>query len=109
MNALGLKTVSAAGTPVQLSASGLKCRTIVVHGLKAIGATTVAPTENVGAVYLMRGNVAKGATGASVAATILPGEKVAIPVADKNSHALLSDFYLDADNNGDGGVISYAM
>ena len=109
MNSLGLITVAAAATPVQLTTNaGIYCNIISVQPIKAGGVAGTAPTENVGAVYLMRGDVDKGTALTSCVLLLRSGDAAFSIKAPTQLGFRLSDFWLDADNSGDGALISYA-
>lgn len=109
MNSLGLKTVTTHGDPVQLTTdTSINCNVISVQPIKAGGATNVAPTENVGVIYLMRGDVAKGTALTSCVLLLRPTDTAYTIKAPKQLGFSLSDFWLDSDEDGDGALISYA-
>ena len=109
MNSLGLKTVTTHGTPVQLTTdTSIHCNVISVQPIKAGGATGVAPTENVGAIYLNRGSAAKGTALTGTVLLLRPVDTAFSIKAPTQLGFQLSHFYLDADNDGDGALISYA-
>ena len=109
MNSLGLKTVTTHGTPVQLTTdTSIKFNVLSIQPIKAGGATGVAPTENVGAIYLMRGDVDKG-TGLTSCVLLLRSGDAAFSIkAPTQLGFQLSHFWLDSDEDGDGALISYA-
>ena len=108
MNSLGLKTVTTAGTPVQLTTSEIFCSQILIQPVRAGGASGTPPTPNTGVVYLMRGNVAK-ATGLGSCIAILQVGADALLIRGTAPNSIdLRLFYLDSDTNGDGALVIYA-
>ena len=109
MKSLGIISVTTAGDPVQLSATNILCNEICVQPFSALGASGTPPTENTGYVYLMRGDVAKGTDGASCVMALPPtaidGRTVR---AQKPLSLNVSEYWLDSDTDGDGGLITYA-
>ena len=108
MDGLGLITVTTHGTRVRLSTTAYNCNGISIQPYRAVGASGVAPTSNTGNIYLMKGNVVKGATGAHIVAVIESDTPMFTLRAEAMLGYTVSDFYLDADNDGDGAVVSYA-
>lgn len=106
MHSLGLKTVVAAGTPVQLAAAaGTKVNSINIQPVKS-GGPYVA---NVGPIYVGLAGMNK-ATLAGVIYILSPTQVGA--TVEPRSYNLpyqddLSNYWLDADNPGDGALISY--
>ena len=98
---IGQKTVAAAGTPVQLSATHVTCKRIIVNPIKS-AAPVVA---NTGAIYLM------SAAGARATATyVIPaasGPQTIDRPPSSGEQFDLFDWWLDADTNGDGALIGY--
>jgi hypothetical protein len=108
MQSLGLKTVTTHGTPVQLTTTDIFTNKLSIQAIKAVGATGVAPTSNVGAIYLMAAKTAKGAAGTDVIAIINADGDLFTLQSPSNLGFDLANYYLDADNDGDGALISYA-
>ena len=105
MQSLGIVTVAASGTPQRLTTNDIKCERISIQPLKAGGAQGTAPTPNTGYVYLLNNSTAKETTLANcVLALAIGADAFTLPVRGIN----LSSLYLDADNSGDGALISYA-
>ena len=105
---LSLKTVTTAGTPVQVSTTNIRCSQITIQPLRGLGASTVAPTQNSGYIYLMNSSTAKGAASTNIVAALASGADAVMLRAEQINGFNLADFYLDADTSGDGAIISYA-
>ena len=89
------KTVAAIATPEAIAADGTYFRTATLIGKKA------ARTNNAGTVY-----IGIGATNDTQAYPVQPGESITLtmPAGEKGD---LNDWYIDAENAGDGLVVIY--
>lgn len=94
---LGFVVVAAAGTPQLISASQLLVGSIRIH------ARSSPSVANVGKVYIGQQGMNKG-TGAGVYAIFDPETVENLQIGPLMDLALI---YIDADNSGDGMLISY--
>lgn len=91
-----IKTVAAAGTPEKISATSIRVRQATLIGNKA------ARTANTGTVY-----VGPGATDDTQIYSIASGEVGAVLQSPDGGLIDLSQWYVDAENNGDGVSVIY--
>lgn len=82
----GGKSVAAAGTPVQLSSTSIKCSAVVITARKG----------NTGSVAYGFDNTVRATAGSEVGAILTPGSSVAIDTRD------VSNIWIDASVNGEG-------
>jgi hypothetical protein len=94
-----LKSVVAAGMPVAFGAGNFFTAKIVAQ--KTVRAPAKGGTANAGNVYI---GAAAGANSQPI--TLLPGDELTIDAAGIYPRKF-SDWYVDADNNGDGIVVIY--
>ena len=104
---LGYVKVAAAGTPVQVT-SGLAQPSNRIAGQTLM---VQAIPGNSGKIFLGFANMVK-ATGVGVLAVlpiptlnILPSTQISLPMLPAGLN--IADFYLDADVNGEGAIVSY--
>ena len=104
-----VKVVTTAGTPVQVTTNTeIVCSEIWLQPMRSLSAAATAPEQNSGAIYLMNSSTAKGASSSNVIMALdtqQPAVSLKSPVPNGIN---LSKLWLDADNNGDGVLISYA-
>lgn len=99
----GTRSVAAAGTPVPLSATSIKCCWIQIR----------AKTDNAGNVFFggpagTQNGIVNGAVSSTNAPYIMTGEAMMFPpITDVNGYDL-STIFIDAANSGDGVVFAYA-
>ena len=110
MTPLGaVKTVTAAGTPEVLTTSDIVATRIWVQPMRALSALGTSPVLNTGFVYLKTGTVAKGTGSTDIILAVDPNALTAIPLESAMRDGWhLNRIYIDADNSGDGVLISYA-
>lgn len=106
MVALGIKTVASAGTPVQIQAASTPCNQVNFQPVKSVGPYT----DNAGAIYIGLQGMSKS-TGAGVLYVLKPGVPASSVEAKSSRNVNMDDvsnYWVDADSNGDGVLVSYS-
>lgn len=100
MVSLGIITVAAPGTAVAVSATSKPCRGINFQPIKSLAPAT----PNVGSIYICTAGGSR-ATATSVLYVLAPGQPAAsVPSISHSDDA--SSYVIDADNGGDGCLVS---
>ena len=109
MDAYGaVKLVTAAGTPVQLSATSKPFNELLIQPMSDLSALGTAPVFNVGYIYLKRTSTAKG-TGSTDIVMAIPNTSTGVTLrAQSRNGDDLMQYWLDADNSGDGALLAYS-
>ena len=108
MTPLGaIKTVTA-GTPSSLATGETKATKIWIQPMRSLSAAGTAPVPNTGTIYLMNSSTAKAIGSINVFASIGSLDNTILLESRQREGWDLSKIYMDADNTGDGALISYA-
>ena len=105
---VGLVTVAAPGTPVQLTATRTPCRLVSIQPIKGFQAANAGIVDNVGAVYIGRVGMNK-ATGVNVIWVLQPEQASQLFGNEVGAGEDPSLYYVDADNAGDSVLVSYGI
>ena len=107
MQSLGVKVVTSAGTPVQLSTSDLFCDEVIFVPMQSLGAAGTPTTENAEPLYVMNSNVAKSASSTNIILPLQPGQPGTSLRSRKDKGLNLKNMWIDADTSGDGVHVSF--
>jgi hypothetical protein len=101
MQSNGITTVATAGIAVAISSSSKPCSRINFQPIKSLAPATA----NTGSIYTCKAGGSR-ATATTVLYVLAPGQPAAA-TAQVFGNDDLSNYAIDADNNGDGCLVSY--
>ena len=108
MTPLGAVKTVTAGTPSALASSETRATKIWIQPMRSLSVAGTTPVPNTGTIYLMNTSAAKGASSTNIFASIGSLDNVILLESQQREGWDLSKIYMDADNTGDGALISYA-